>query len=32
MPLKELYWQRSFSDAYYLWRSKFVGMSVPDAK
>ncbi len=33
MPIKELCRQRGFSEAsYYLWRSKFGGMSVPDAK
>ncbi len=33
MPMKDLCRQRGFSEAsYYLWRSKFGGMSVPDAK
>jgi len=33
MPIKNLCRQRGFSEAsYYLWRSKFGGMSVPDAK
>ena len=33
MPVKELCRKYGFSEAsYYLWRSKFVGMSVPDAK
>lgn len=33
LPIKELCRQRGFSEAsYYLWRSKFGGMSVPDAK
>jgi putative transposase len=33
MPIKELCRKHGFSDAsYYLWRSKFGGMSVPDAK
>lgn len=33
MPIKELCRQHGFSEAsYYLWRSKFGGMSVPDAK
>ncbi|GLQ88191.1 transposase [Dyella flagellata] len=33
MPIKELCRKRGFSEAsYYLWRSKFGGMSVPDAK
>jgi len=33
MPVKELCRQHGFSEAsYYLWRSKFGGMSVPDAK
>lgn len=33
MPVKELCRRHGFSDAsYYLWRSKFGGMSVPDAK
>lgn len=33
MPVKELCRKHGFSDAsYYLWRSKFGGMSVPDAK
>ena len=32
LPIKELCHQHGFSDAsYYLWRSKFGGMSVPDA-
>lgn len=32
-PVKELCRKRGFSEAsYYLWRSKFGGMSVPDAK
>ena len=33
IPIKELCRKHGFSDAsYYLWRSKFGGMSVPDAK
>ena len=33
MPIKDLRRQHGFSDAsYYPWRSKFGGMSVPDAK
>ncbi|MBB5356858.1 putative transposase [Rhodanobacter sp. ANJX3] len=33
LPIKELCRQRGFSEAsYYLWRSKFGGMSVPEAK
>ena len=33
MPIKELCRKHGFSEAsYYLWRSKFGGMSVPDAK
>lgn len=33
MPIKELCRKQGFSEAsYYLWRSKFGGMSVPDAK
>jgi len=33
VPIKELCRKHGFSDAsYYLWRSKFGGMSVPDAK
>jgi len=33
MPIKDLCCQHGFSEAsYYLWRSKFGGMSVPDAK
>lgn len=33
LPVKELCRRHGFSDAsYYLWRSKFGGMSVPDAK
>ena len=33
MPLKDLCCQHGFSDAsYYLWRSKYGGMSVSDAK
>ncbi len=33
LPLKELCRKHGFSEAsYYLWRSKFGGMSVPDAK
>ena len=33
MPIKELCRKHGFSEAsYYLWRSKFSGMSVPDAK
>jgi len=33
MPIKDLCRQYGFSEAsYYLWRSKFGGMSVPDAK
>lgn len=33
VPIKELCRQHGFSEAsYYLWRSKFGGMSVPDAK
>jgi putative transposase len=33
MPIKELCRKHGFSEAsYYLWRSKFDGMSVPDAK
>lgn len=32
-PIKELCRRHGFSEAsYYLWRSKFGGMSVPDAK
>lgn len=33
MPIKDLCRQHGFSEAsYYLWRNKFGGMSVPDAK
>lgn len=33
VPVKELCRKHGFSDAsYYLWRSKFGGMTVPDAK
>tara|TARA_R110000851_G_scaffold238623_1_gene391392 strand:+ start:243 stop:497 length:255 start_codon:yes stop_codon:yes gene_type:complete len=33
LPIKELCRRHGFSEAsYYLWRSKFSGMSVPDAK
>lgn len=33
MPIKDLCRRRGFSEAsYYLWLSKFGGMSVPDAK
>ncbi len=33
MPIKDLCRQHGFSEAsYYLWRGKFGGMSVPDAK
>jgi putative transposase len=33
MPIKELCRKKGFSEAsYYLWRSKFGGMNVPDAK
>lgn len=33
LPIKELCRKQGFSEAsYYLWRSKFGGMSVPDAK
>ena len=33
MPVKELCRKHGFSEAsYYLWRNKFGGMSVPDAK
>jgi len=33
LPVKELCRRHGFSEAsYYLWRSKFEGMSVPDAK
>ena len=33
MPVKELCRRHGFSEAsYYLWRSKFGGMSVPEAK
>lgn len=33
LPIKELCRQNGFSEAsYYLWRSKFRGMTVPDAK
>lgn len=33
MPVKKLCRRHGFSEAsYYLWRSKFGGMSVPDAK
>ena len=33
LPVKELCRKYGFSEAsYYLWRSKFGGMSVPDAK
>lgn len=33
MPIKDLCRQHGFSEAsYYLWRSKFGGMSVPDAQ
>ncbi len=33
MPIKDLCRQHGFSEAsYYLWRSKFGGMSVPDPK
>ena len=33
LPIKELCRQHGFSEAsYYLWRSKFGGMTVPDAK
>ncbi len=32
-PIKELCRKHGFSDAsFYLWRRKFVGMDVPDAK
>jgi putative transposase len=33
LPIKDLCRRHGFSEAsYYLWRSKFGGMSVPDAK
>ena len=33
LPIKELCRKHGFSEAsYYLWRSKFGGMSVPDAR
>lgn len=33
LPIKDLCRKHGFSEAsYYLWRSKFGGMSVPDAK
>lgn len=33
MPINDLCCQHGFSEAsYYLWRSRFGGMSVPDAK
>jgi len=33
LPIKELCRQHGFSEAsYYLWRSKFSGMSMPEAK
>ena len=33
MPVKELCRKHGFSEAsYYLWRSKFGGMSIPDAR
>ncbi len=33
LPIKDLYRRHGFSEAsYYLWRSKFGGMSIPDAK
>jgi putative transposase len=33
LPVKDLCRQHGFSEgSYYLWRSKFGGMSVPDAK
>jgi putative transposase len=33
LPVKDLCRRHGFSEAsYYLWRSKFGGMSVPDAK
>ncbi|WP_256725112.1 transposase, partial [Xanthomonas oryzae] len=33
MPIKDLCRRHGFSEAsYYLWHSKFGGMSVPDAK
>lgn len=33
MPVKELCRKHGFSEAsYYLWRSKFGGMSIPEAK
>ncbi len=33
MPIKELCRKHGFSEAsYYLWKNKFGGMSVPDAK
>jgi len=33
LPIKELCRKHGFSEAsYYLWRSKFGGMNVPDAK
>jgi putative transposase len=33
VPIKELCRQHGFSEgSYYLWRSKFGGMNVPDAK
>lgn len=33
IPIKDLCRRHGFSEAsYYLWRSKFGGMSVPDAK
>ena len=33
VPIKDLCRKHGFSDAsYYLWRSKFGGMNVPDAK
>ena len=33
LTVKDLCWRHGFSEAsYYLWRSKFGGMNVPDAK
>jgi len=33
LTVKDLCWRHGFSEAsYYLWRSKFGGMDVPDAK
>ena len=33
LPVKDLCWKHGFSEAsYHLWRSKFGGMSVSDAK